>query len=113
MTCKDTTASYVCNDGPTHLTVACSALADFLDFILGNCCDCSRDSGPHYAISGQLFSPGGTFNVITGYGNCNHPVDMRPDSYNPPGPNGDCLINRYRGCTAACDFNFNFNTTAA
>ncbi|KAK0615285.1 hypothetical protein B0T17DRAFT_657485 [Bombardia bombarda] len=88
--CKDTSAIYVCNDNDFDIAPNCMYdVARLAVYPYDNCC---RGTNPRKGMSGQQFSNQG-WNVIIGYGNCNHDKDQDRPSKGPNGdlgPNGPC-----------------------
>ena len=72
------------------LTVDTIQSAAFLAAVA--CCQSSKGdtgAGQHAPVSAQIFLDW-PFNVVVGYGNCNHPDNERPSIFKAPGVNGDC-----------------------
>ncbi|KAK0652516.1 hypothetical protein B0T16DRAFT_454878 [Cercophora newfieldiana] len=88
--CYDTSAVYVCNDNNYAISQKCADVADFGRAIIGNCCNTRSTSGQH-------FSDSQGFNIVVGYGNCNHGESAdRPGLTSSGGPNGLCVTDGNR-----------------
>ncbi|ROW04344.1 hypothetical protein VSDG_00993 [Cytospora chrysosperma] len=100
--CWDTTGIYICNDAGRSLTVRGTDIGDAAQHIYDNCCrtDYTSNNKFNAGISGQKFVKNGTvdFNVVLGYGDCQHSADIRPSDEGGQGVNGKCVggdINPY------------------
>ncbi|KAF3766075.1 hypothetical protein M406DRAFT_68456 [Cryphonectria parasitica EP155] len=94
VTCWDTTGIYVCNDESTTLTLSGNDVWYAANSVYKLCC--RQDySGLTYnpGISGQKFIRTDThdYNVVIGYGDCKHPVDVRPSAQGGGGVNPSCV----------------------
>ncbi|ROW17003.1 hypothetical protein VPNG_01170 [Cytospora leucostoma] len=96
--CWDTTGVYDASHG---LTVRGTDVGDAAHHVWNNCCRTDyTDNKFNDGISGQKFVRNGTanFNVVLGYGDCEHPVRVRPYDEGGQGVNGKCVggdINPY------------------
>ncbi|PSS00603.1 hypothetical protein BD289DRAFT_479478 [Coniella lustricola] len=94
VTCWDTTGVYVCNDESQSLTISGNQVYTAANSVYKLCCRVDY-SGLTYnpGISGQKFIKTGeyNYNVIISYGDCNHPVNVRPSQEGGYGVNAGCV----------------------
>ncbi|KUI53629.1 hypothetical protein VP1G_01047 [Cytospora mali] len=69
--CYETSAIYLCNDNDHELDISCYNDGYLARRIREACC-------PSAGISGQMFHPTDNYNVVVGYGNCNHNLLVPP-----------------------------------
>lgn len=70
---------YICNDQAVEICVPYKEIASVGWVAAGQQC----------LNSAQIFSDSyGGYNVVLGYGNCNHDASTRPSTYGADGPNG-------------------------
>lgn len=100
--CKNTSAVYICNDTKSLVQATGERIYNLGWIPQQNCCHQGPSSGitgkVGKGISGQKFTGAG-WNVIIGYGNCNHGEtadrpSMGPED-NPWGPNLKCYTEFY------------------
>ncbi|KAK4172836.1 hypothetical protein QBC36DRAFT_196048 [Triangularia setosa] len=86
MTCRDTTATYICSELDTSVSIPCRDAGDLVDNILRNCC-----TGYRSGKAGHIYRDN-RVSIWAGYGNCNHAATTRPTYYGYPGGsnNGVC-----------------------
>lgn len=63
--CHETSAIYLCNDNDHELHISCYNVGYLARRTRQACC-------PSAGNSGQMFHPTDDYNVVVGYGNCNH-----------------------------------------
>ncbi|KAF3760449.1 hypothetical protein M406DRAFT_72943 [Cryphonectria parasitica EP155] len=92
--CRDTTAIYACNDNPHSITIKGKEIEVHGENILQRCCIHSSTGSMlyGYSMAGQQFTnaDGGNWNVIIGYGDCNHSDTEKPSVLGGWGVNTSC-----------------------
>ncbi|KAK0663016.1 hypothetical protein QBC41DRAFT_234704 [Cercophora samala] len=86
MTCQNTTASYICSETNSAVSISCHTAGRQVRHIHLNCCN-----GWHAGKSGHIYQDG-QYSIWLGYGNCNHATNVYPHTYPYPGGNvnGEC-----------------------
>ncbi|KAK4671479.1 hypothetical protein QC764_606200 [Podospora pseudoanserina] len=86
MTCQSTTASYICSENSSDVSIPCSTAGRQVNHIILNCC-----RGYRAGRSGHIYQDG-RYSIWLGYGNCNHATNVFPHTYPYPGGNvnGGC-----------------------
>lgn len=81
--CYNTSAVYVCSDSTMDLVLHGKDIFPVAKMVTDNCCPSGSKQ-----VAGQQFTQWG-WNVVIGYGNCNHDVYQKPSTMNGWGINGD------------------------